>query len=204
MIDMYAQILKPAIDRSCALIGLILASPVLILLMILLAFINKGTPFFGQTRSGKNEILFKIYKFKSMTDKRGTNGDLLPDADRLTGVGKFIRRTSLDELPQLLNIIKGDMSFIGPRPLPPAYLSLYSTEHSKRSVIKPGISGWAQVNGRNTIRWNKKFDLDIWYVSNQSFALDFKILWMTIVIVLKSEGVNSEGVATTVPYNGKN
>lgn len=201
---MYAQILKPTIDRSCALIGVILASPILILLTILLALINKGKPFYGQTRSGKNDTLFKIYKFKSMNDRRDAAGELLPDADRLTAFGKFIRRTSLDELPQLLNIIKGDMSFIGPRPLPPAYLSLYSVEHAKRSLLKPGISGWAQVNGRNTIRWNKKFDLDIWYVDNQSFSLDFKILLKTIVIVFKSEGVNSEGVATTVPYNGKN
>ena len=201
---MYAQILKPTIDRTCALIGLIIASPVMVLLTILLAFMNKGKPFYGQTRSGKNDSLFRIYKFKSMNDKSDAQGELLPDADRLTSFGKFIRSTSLDELPQLLNILKGEMSFIGPRPLPPAYLSLYSVEHAKRSVVKPGISGWAQVNGRNTIRWNKKFDLDIWYVENQSFALDFKILLKTIVIVFKSEGVNSEGVATTVPYNGKN
>jgi len=139
-----------------------------------------------------------------MNDKRDSQGQLLPDADRLTSFGKFIRRTSLDELPQLLNILMGDMSFIGPRPLPPAYLALYSAEHSRRSIVKPGISGWAQVNGRNTIRWNKKFDLDVWYVDHQNFALDIKILWRTIVIVLKSEGVNTEGVATTIPYNGKN
>ena len=201
---MYAQILKPTIDRTCALIGLIIASPVMVLLTILLAFMNKGKPFYGQTRSGKNDSLFTIYKFKSMNDKSDAHGELLPDADRLTGFGKFIRSTSLDELPQLVNILQGEMSFIGPRPLPPAYLSLYSVEHAKRSVVKPGISGWAQVNGRNTIRWNKKFDLDIWYVDNQSFSLDFKILLKTIVIVFKSEGVNAEGVATTVPYNGKN
>ncbi len=201
---MYAQILKPTIDKTCALIGLIIAFPVMMILTILLVIINKGKPFYGQTRSGKNDSLFKIYKFKSMNDKRDNQGELLSDADRLTGFGKFIRKTSLDELPQLINILKGEMSFIGPRPLPPAYLSLYSDEHAKRSSVKPGISGWAQINGRNTISWNKKFDLDIWYVANQSFALDFKILWKTIVIVFKSEGVNAEGVATTVPYNGKN
>ena len=165
---------------------------------------NRGTPFFKQQRTGKNDRLFFIHKFKSMNDRKDENGDLLPDEKRLTNFGKLLRKTSLDELPQLFNILKGDMSFVGPRPLPAKYLPLYSDFHKQRSRIKPGISGWAQVNGRNTISWNKKFDLDVWYVNHQSFWLDFKIVLKTVVIVFKSEGVNAEGSATTVAYNGKN
>lgn len=165
---------------------------------------NKGTPFFKQQRAGKDGILFFIHKFKSMTDQKDKFGQLLPDEKRLTTFGKILRKTSLDELPQLFNVIKGDMSFVGPRPLPAKYIPLYNDVHKTRSNVKPGISGWAQVNGRNNISWIKKFDLDVWYVQNQSFWLDVRIVLKTVIIVFKSEGVNSDGNATTVPFNGKN
>lgn len=198
----YRNILKPILDVLCAAIGLIMIGPIFILITLLLIIANGGKPFYTQTRTGKNDRLFKIIKFKSMNDKRDSSGQLLPDVKRLTSVGKFIRKTSLDELPQLLNVLKGDMSFIGPRPLLPEYLELYSPEQRKRGTIKPGISGWAQVNGRNAISWEKKFELDVWYVHNQSLLLDISILFKTIKKVFISEGISQEGEATTTRFNG--
>lgn len=200
----YTSIIKPLADRGCALLALLLASPFFIVIGCIGLFINKGKPFFKQERSGKADELFYIYKFKTMTDRTDAAGELLPDEQRLTSYGIFLRKTSLDELPQLWNVLKGDMSFIGPRPLPARYLPLYSTIHATRNLVKPGISGWAQVNGRNAISWNKKFDLDVYYVKHISLKLDLKILFKTIVIVCSSKGVSAEGQATTVPYNGTN
>lgn len=158
--------------------------------------------FFFQARPGKDEQVFKIVKFKTMTDQKDESGNLLPDEFRLTKMGKFVRKTSLDELPQLFNVLKGDMSFIGPRPLLVSYLSLYNDEQKKRHLIKPGITGWAQVNGRNTISWEKKFEYDVWYVDHQDFLLDIKILLLTVKKVIKSEGINTDGQATTESFKG--
>jgi lipopolysaccharide/colanic/teichoic acid biosynthesis glycosyltransferase len=200
----YRTFIKALFDFICALIALLLASPVIVILILLISFMNKGTPFFKQQRAGKDGILFFIHKFKSMTYQKDKFGQLLPDEKRLTTFGKILRKTSLVELPQLFNVIIGDMSFVGPRPLPAKYIPLYNDVHKTRSNVKPGISGWAQVNGRNNISWIKKFDLDVWYVQNQSFWLDVRIVLKTVIIVFKSEGVNSDGNATTVPFNGKN
>jgi lipopolysaccharide/colanic/teichoic acid biosynthesis glycosyltransferase len=167
-----------------------------------LAFANNGKPFFFQKRPGKNERIFKIVKFKSMNDKKDANGNLLSDAERLTRMGAFVRKTSLDEIPQLINVLKGDMSFIGPRPLLPQYLPLYNDFQKKRHLVKPGITGWAQVNGRNTLSWEKKFEYDVWYVNNQSFLLDLKIFLMTIKKVFINEGINQDGQATTETFKG--
>ena len=199
---LYKKILKPIVDFCCALVGLILIAPVFIVITILLAIANAGKPFYTQLRTGKKDVVFRIIKFRSMNNKRDASGNLLPDAKRLTPVGKFIRKTSLDELPQLLNILKGDMSFIGPRPLLPEYVALYSAEQRKRSDINPGISGWAQVNGRNAISWEKKFELDVWYVKHQSFLLDLKILFLTVKKVFISEGISAEGEATMTKFEG--
>jgi undecaprenyl phosphate N,N'-diacetylbacillosamine 1-phosphate transferase len=201
---MYTQLVKPFFDFLFALIALVIISPILILVTILLAIVNKGQPFFVQRRPGKNGHIFMIIKFRTMTSAKDQNGILLPDADRLTSTGKLIRKTSVDELPQLLNILKGDMSFIGPRPLLPQYLSIYTPEQMRRHDVKPGITGWAQVNGRNAISWTQKFQYDIQYVNNISFFLDLKILFMTIKKVLISEGINTENMATTKPFNGSN
>lgn len=198
----YTSIIKPAMDFVCAVIGVILIAPLFLLITLLLTIANEGKPFYTQLRTGKNDVIFKIIKFRSMNDKCDASGVLLPDSKRLTPVGKFIRKTSLDELPQLINVLKGDMSFIGPRPLLPEYVPLYSAEQRKRSLIKPGISGWAQVNGRNAISWEKKFELDVWYVNNRSFKLDIKILLKTVKKVFISEGINSEGNATTQIFKG--
>lgn len=198
----YKNFLKPLIDISCAFIGLIVIAPIFLLITLLLTIANGGKPFYTQLRTGKNDIIFRIIKFRSMNNKSDTSGNLLPDAVRLTPVGKFIRKTSLDELPQLINVLKGDMSFIGPRPLLPEYVELYSQEQRKRGLVKPGISGWAQVNGRNAISWERKFELDVWYVTNQSFLLDIKILLMTIKKVFISEGISQEGEATTTRFKG--
>ncbi|AEE20737.1 sugar transferase [Dokdonia sp. 4H-3-7-5] len=198
----YKNVLKPLIDISCAFIGLIVIAPIILLITFLLTIANGGKPFYTQLRTGKDDIIFRIIKFRSMNDKRDRFGNLLPDAVRLTPVGKFIRKTSLDELPQLLNVLKGDMSFIGPRPLLPEYVELYSQEQRKRGLVKPGISGWAQVNGRNAISWERKFELDVWYVNNQSFLFDIKILLMTIKKVFISEGISQEGEATTTRFKG--
>ncbi|MCH4823817.1 sugar transferase [Gramella lutea] len=201
---MYKDIVKPLLDFFISLIGFIIISPVFIIVLILLAFANDGKPFFVQRRPGKSGRIFKIIKFRTMTDGRDENGHLLPDAQRLTVIGKFVRKTSLDEIPQLINVIKGDMSFVGPRPLLPEYLPIYSEEQMIRHNVRPGITGWAQVNGRNAISWKKKFELDVWYVENISFWLDLKILFKTVQKVLVSEGITSENMATTEPFNGNN
>lgn len=197
---MYQNIVKRTLDFLCALIGFIILLPIFIVLLIALLFANSGNPFFIQKRPGKNSQIFSIVKFKTMNDKKGTDGKLLPDKERMTKVGSFIRKTSLDEIPQLLNVIKGDMSLIGPRPLLPEYLPLYSEFQSRRHEMRPGISGWAQVNGRNAISWEQKFEYDIWYVDNVNFSLDCKILFMTIRNVVKREGIRQEGEATTTPF----
>ena len=199
---MYKTFFKSLIDLVAAYVAFIVILPFFILLILLLLLFNKGAVFFTQARPGKNGKVFKLIKFKSMTDERGADGKLLPDSVRLTGIGKFIRATSLDELPQLLNVMKGDMSLIGPRPLLVSYLPLYSARQARRHEVKPGITGWAQVNGRNAISWEQKFELDVWYVDNVSLWLDIKIIWLTAKKVLVREGINMEGVVTTVPFQG--
>ena len=199
---MYKNFIKPAIDFVFALVGFLFLSPVFVLVTIGLFFANDGKPFFFQLRPGKDGKIFKIIKFKTMTDKKDENGNLLPDADRLTKIGSFVRKTSLDEIPQLLNVIKGDMSLVGPRPLLPKYLELYNDFQRRRNEVKPGITGWAQVNGRNSISWEKKFEYDVWYVDNVSFLLDIKILIMTVLKVVKSEGINEQGQATSEEFKG--
>lgn len=201
---MYKNFIKPVIDFVLALVGFLFLSPVFVLVTIGLFFANDGKPFFFQFRPGKNGKIFKIIKFKTMTDKKDENGNLLPDADRLTKIGSFVRKTSLDEIPQLLNVIKGDMSLVGPRPLLPKYLELYNDFQRRRNEVKPGITGWAQVNGRNSISWEKKFEYDVWYVDNVSFLLDIKILIMTVLKVVKSEGINEQGQATSNEFKGNN
>ncbi|WP_339611201.1 sugar transferase [uncultured Planktosalinus sp.] len=199
---MYTSITKPTFDFLAALTGLVLLSPVFLIVTIALALANHGQPFFFQRRPGKGERIFSIIKFKTMSDKKNTQGNLLPDAERLTAVGKLVRKTSLDEIPQLINVLKGEMSLVGPRPLLPEYLPLYNEEQKKRHHVKPGITGWAQVNGRNAISWEQKFALDVWYVENQNFLLDLKILFLTLKKVFVSEGINTEGQATTERFKG--
>jgi len=201
---MYAKLFKRIIDFVFALIALVILFPIILFIGIVLFINNKGTPFFFQKRPGKNEVIFTVIKFKTMNNKKGVNGELLPDAERLTTMGKFIRKTSLDEIPQLINVLKGDMSLIGPRPLLPEYLTLYNETQKKRHDVKPGITGWAQVNGRNAISWKKKFEYDVWYVENVTFLLDLKILIKTGIKVFKSEGINAEKQATTIKFTGKN
>lgn len=182
---------------------LIVLSPLLLVVTVWLHFANKGAgAFFTQERPGKDERIFKLYKFKSMTDERDAEGNLLPDGERLTSVGRFIRKTSLDELPQLWNVLKGDMSFIGPRPLLVQYLPLYSASQRRRHEVRPGITGWAQVSGRNAISWEKKFALDVWYVDHLSFCLDCIIIWRTVVKVLRREGISSASCDTMEPFEG--
>ena len=200
---MYKSIFKRFLDFFASLLGFIFLSPLFIIVTIGLYFANLGKPFFFQTRLCKNGVIFKIIKFKTMNDKKDGNGQLLSDALRLTKIGSFVRKTSLDELPQLLNVIKGDMSLIGPRPLLPQYLALYSEFQNRRHEVKPGITGWAQVNGRNAISWDKKFELDVWYVDHISLALDIKILFKTIQKVVKSEGINAADAATIEPFDGQ-
>ena len=199
---MYKNIIKPIFDFLLAIIGILLFAPLFVIFTITLYFANEGQPFFFQLRPGKGGKLFKIIKFKTMNDKRDAGGNLFPDAERLTKIGKFIRKTSLDEIPQLLNVIKGEMSLVGPRPLLPSYLELYNDFQRRRNEVKPGITGWAQINGRNHISWEKKFEYDVWYVDHVSFWLDFKILIITILKVLKSEGINEEGQATSEEFKG--
>ncbi|MGP1500892.1 sugar transferase [Bergeyella cardium] len=201
---MYRLFIKRFLDFSLSFIGFICLFPLFFLVMVGLFFVNDGKPFFYQLRPGKDGKIFKIIKFKTMNDKRDSNGNLLPDAKRLTKIGSFVRKTSLDEIPQLLNVIKGDMSLVGPRPLLPEYLSLYSETQRRRHEIKPGITGWAQVNGRNAISWTKKFELDVWYVDHISFLLDLKIILLTIKKVFIREGISQEGHATVENFNGKN
>lgn len=199
---MYRNFFKPILDFSLALTGFLVLSPVFLFVAVALFIANNGKPFFCQLRPGKDGKFFKIIKFKTMNDKKDSEGKLLPDADRLTPIGAFVRKTSLDEIPQLLNVIKGDMSLIGPRPLLPAYLPLYNDFQRRRNDVKPGITGWAQVNGRNAISWEKKFELDVWYVENMSFPLDLKILLMTVMKVFKSEGITQEGHVTSEEFKG--
>ena len=199
---MYKNIIKPFFDFLIAFCLLLVASPLFLLVCLGLFWAQNGKVFFTQKRPGKNEQIFSILKFKTMTDQKDQQGNLLPDAERLTHIGKFVRKTSLDELPQLINVLKGEMSMVGPRPLLPEYLSLYNEEQKRRHVVKPGITGWAQVNGRNAISWEDKFQFDVWYVENQSFGLDLKILFLTVKKVFRSEGINTAGQATTEPFKG--
>jgi lipopolysaccharide/colanic/teichoic acid biosynthesis glycosyltransferase len=198
----YRELIKPFLDVITASLGLLLLSPFFILITLALSVSNAGKPFFFQARPGKNERIFKVIKFKTMNDKEDKQGNLLPDAQRLTGLGKFIRKTSLDEIPQLLNVLKGDMSLVGPRPLLVKYLPLYTETQKRRHEVKPGITGWAQVNGRNAISWEEKFKYDVWYVDHLSFSLDMKILIKTFKKVIKSEGINMQGQATTSSFKG--
>ena len=202
---MYKSVFKRLLDFIIVFCTLLLLWPILLLITIWLHFANKGAgAFFFQERPGKDGKIFKVIKFKTMTDERDEYGELLPDADRLTKVGRFVRSTSIDELPQLINVLKGDMALIGPRPLLPQYLSLYSAEQARRHEVRPGITGWAQVNGRNAISWTKKFELDVWYVDHCSFWLDLKIIFLTIKKVFIREGISQEGQATMEFFNGHN
>lgn len=200
----YILFFKPFCDFIISLVALLILSPLLLIAIILLFLANKGNPFFVQKRPGKIGKIFKIVKFKTMTNEKDSNGILLPDSQRLTAIGKFIRKTSLDEIPQLWNVLIGDMSIIGPRPLLPQYLPIYTAHQYKRHDLKPGITGWAQVNGRNAISWTQKFEYDVWYVQNVSFLVDMEILFKTVQKVLVSEGINAENMATTEPFNGNN
>ena len=202
---MYKYFFKRVIDFTFALMALVIIWPILFTVTIWLHFANKGAgAFFLQERPGKDGKIFKVIKFKTMTDERDMNGKPLPDAARLTKIGRFTRSTSIDEQPQLLNVLKGDMALIGPRPLLVQYLPLYSKEQARRHEVRPGITGWAQVNGRNTISWVRKFELDVWYVDNCSVGLDMKVIFFTIKKVLVREGISQEGKATMELFNGKN
>lgn len=202
---MYRRYLKRGFDVFFSAMALLMLSPIIGVVWIWLTIANKGAgAIFYQERPGKDEKIFRIYKFKSMTDERDATGALLPDAQRLTKVGRFVRSTSIDELPQLWNVLKGDMSFIGPRPLLVKYLPLYSQEQSRRHMVRPGITGWAQCNGRNAISWAEKFKLDVWYVDHMSLSLDVKIVVQTIKKILVRDGISQAGQATMEPFNGKN
>jgi lipopolysaccharide/colanic/teichoic acid biosynthesis glycosyltransferase len=199
---MYKSFFKPLIDILAALIAFIILSPVFLLATVLLMIANSGKPFFVQPRPGKGGKVFRILKFKTMNDAKDVQGNLLPDADRLTIIGKIVRKTSIDEIPQLLNVIMGEMSLVGPRPLLIEYLPLYNAQQRRRHEVKPGITGWAQVNGRNTISWEEKFNLDVYYVDNMSLVLDIKIIFLTLGNVLRSKGVNQQGAATMEKFKG--
>lgn len=202
---MYKNFFKRLIDFTIVFIALLIIWPILLIITIWLHFANKGAgAFFFQERPGKDGKVFKVIKFKTMTDERDAEGNLLPDAKRLTKVGKFVRSTSIDELPQLINVLKGDMALIGPRPLLVSYLPLYSPEQARRHEVRPGITGWAQVNGRNNISWTKKFELDVWYVDHCTFATDLKIIFLTIKKVLMRADISKEGQATTEKFTGNN
>ncbi len=203
--NMYSFFLKRLIDFIVVFGVLVIIWPILLIMTLWLHFANRGAgAFFTQERPGQYGKIFKVIKFKTMTDERDENGDLLPDEKRLTKIGKFIRSTSVDELPQLFNVLKGDMSLIGPRPLLPQYLPLYSKEQARRHEVRPGITGWAQVNGRNAISWTKKFELDVWYVDHCSFLLDLKIIFLTVKKVFVREGISSDTSATMEPFIGNN
>lgn len=201
---MYKFVFKRFMDFIASFFGLLLLSPIFIIVALFLFFANQGKPFFFQERPGLNEKIFKIIKFKTMNDKVDREGNLLPDSSRLTKIGSFVRKTSLDEIPQLINVLKGDMSLIGPRPLRTYYLTLYSEKQKIRHNVRPGITGWAQVNGRNTISWTKKFEYDIWYVNNLSFLLDVKILFLTIQKVFVAKDINAGEGITMEKFNGNN
>ena len=202
---MYCFFLKRVIDFCLVFCALVICCPVLFIIALWLHFANKGAgAFFLQERPGRYGKIFKVIKFKTMTDERDAEGNLLPDDKRLTKVGKFVRSTSIDELPQLINVLKGDMYFIGPRPLLPQYLPLYNKEQARRHEVRPGITGWAQVNGRNAISWVRKFELDVWYVDHCSFFLDLKIFFLTIKKVFVREGISSDTAVTMEPFTGNN
>lgn len=199
---MYASFIKPFLDRLVATLVLLVASPILMVVILLLAIANRGKVWFVQERPGKQEKIFKVIKFKTMNDATNDKGELLSDQHRLTWIGNLIRKSSLDELPQLINVLKGDMSLVGPRPLLVEYLPLYNTVQMRRHEVTPGITGWAQVNGRNAISWEQKFAYDVWYVDHQSFGLDLKILFLTIAKVFKAEGINSATSVTMEKFKG--
>lgn len=199
---MYRVFVKRVFDFILALTGLLIISPVFIVFFIALAIANEGKPFFFQKRPGKNGKIFTIIKFKTMNDKTDSEGNLLPDAERLTAVGSFVRKTSIDEIPQLINVLKGDMGLIGPRPLLVQYLPLYNDHQARRHEVRPGITGWAQINGRNAISWEEKFNLDVWYVDHVSFILDLKIIFLTIKKVFIKEGISADGQVTIEPFQG--
>ena len=202
---MYKYFFKRFLDFWISLIVLIIISPILLVVTIWLHFANKGAgAFFFQERPGKDGKIFKVIKYKTMTDERDAEGYLLPDEARLTKVGKFVRSTSIDELPQLINVLKGDMALIGPRPLLVQYLPLYSPEQARRHEVRPGISGWAQCHGRNAISWSEKFRLDVWYVDHVSLMTDLKIIWITVLKVLRRADINEAGQATMEAFNGHN
>lgn len=202
---MYKHFFKRVIDFTIVFIVLLIIWPFLLIITIWLHFANKGAgAFFFQERPGKDEKIFKVIKFKTMTDERDADGNLLPDAQRLTKVGKFVRSTSIDELPQLINVLKGDMALIGPRPLLVKYLPLYSKEQARRHEVRPGISGWAQCHGRNAITWTQKFEYDVWYVDHCTLWTDIQVIWITIMKVLKRDGISAQGQATIEAFNGKN
>lgn len=200
----YSSIIKPIADFIAALIILLVLAPVFIIVSIILYINNDGSVFFFQSRGGKNQKIFHVIKFKTMNDKKDAEGNLLPDDVRLTKVGKFVRKTSLDELPQLFNVLKGEMSLVGPRPFMSEYLEIYNDFQKRRHEVRPGITGWAQVNGRNNITWQRKFELDVWYVDNRNILLDIKILFLTLLKIIVPKDVNKEGEITTVKFNGKN
>lgn len=200
---MYSKLVKPFFDKLVALMALLISSPIFVVVILLLAAFQGGKVFFTQKRPGKDERIFLLIKFKTMRDDVDEKGELLPDEERLTWIGQLVRKSSLDELPQLLNIVKGDMSFVGPRPLLVEYLPLYSEEQKKRHLVVPGISGWAQVNGRNAISWKEKFAYDVWYVFHQSFWLDLKIIFLTVFKVFKAEGISGQGTATMQKFTGE-
>ena len=199
---MYKLVFKRVIDFLVSTFALLLISPIFLIIVVFLSIVNNGKPFFVQRRPGKNGKIFNIVKFKTMNDRKDVNGNLLPDAERLTKVGSFVRKTSLDEIPQLVNVVKGDMSLIGPRPLLVQYLPLYNDFQKSRHNIRPGITGWAQVNGRNAISWEQKFEYDIWYVTHCSFLLDLKILILTVKKVFVREGISQEGQSTMEVFKG--
>lgn len=203
--DMYKHFFKRVIDFTLSLLALLVIWPILLIIYVWLTIANKGAgALFYQERPGKNGKIFKVIKFKTMTDERDAEGNLLPDADRLTKVGRFVRSTSIDELPQLINVLKGDMALIGPRPLLVQYLSLYSKEQMRRHEVRPGISGWAQCHGRNAISWTEKFKLDVWYVDHCSLWTDIKVIFITLKKVVVRDGISAEGQATMKAFNGGN
>lgn len=199
---MYKTFFKRFFDFTISLVGLLFLSPIFLIITVWLYIANQGKPFFFQKRPGINGKIFRIIKFKTMNDRKDSLGKLLPDSERLTKIGSFARKTSLDEIPQLLNVLKGEMSLIGPRPLLPEYLFLYNDFQKRRHEVRPGITGWAQVNGRNAISWNQKFDYDVWYVENISFILDIKIFFLTAKKVFIREGISQKGQTTMEPFKG--
>ena len=200
--SLYRRFFKRALDTAVAAVGLAVSLPVTLTVTVMLAVANGGKPFFTQRRPGLRSRPFTIYKFKTMNDRRGADGELLPDAERLTAIGRFVRKTSLDELPQLVNVLKGELALCGPRPLLMEYLPLYNKRQARRHDVRPGITGWAQVNGRNAIGWKEKFELDVYYVEHLSFLLDMRIYWMTVKNVLGAKGISAEGQATVERFRG--